>query len=342
MKMATVHQVAEWDALVAANPDGGNPLQGHAYGIAKNQHDWETRYIMAGKVAVLAQRREIPSLGGLWYLPKGPGVTTAAELRDVVQHLRQLDGFLVKMDPELLPRDVSPKQLKEMGLVHAPRDIQYNVNTVLVDLTPSEDAILASFKQKTRYNVRLATKKGVTCMPVELSDENIDIMYNLQAATQGRAGFFLRSKRYFADFWRAHVEQGSGQLFLASYEGKVLAGIFVTYVGTRALYKDGGSVREHSEVQAMAGLQWAVMSWLKARGVTVYDLHGAPPAARINDTSHPLHGLVRFKTGFNPEITEFIGTYDLSLSASKYRVWTSVGERLYAQYIMRVKKTLLY
>lgn len=342
IKPASTHQISEWDKLVAANPDGGNPLQGQAYGYVKGQHDWETQHFMAGSVAVLAQRRMVPRYGTLWYIPKGPGVSTLGELAEAVQHLRSLDGFMVKIDPELLPAQATPEQLAEIGLVRAPRDVQYNINTVVIDLQSSEEDILASFKQKTRYNVRLSAKKGVVCVPVELTEDNIDRMYELMGATQDRAGFFLRSKRYFADFWRAHVEARSGQLFFASYEGTILAGVFVMHVGDRALYKDGGSIRAHSDVQAMAGLQWEAMRWLKQHGVKYYDLHGCPPASRVDDPTHPLHGLARFKTGFNPHITEFIGTFDLPLNQKKYREWCKIGERLYAQYLLRIKKRLLY
>lgn len=152
----------------------------------------------------------------------------------------------------------------------------------------------------------------------------------------------MRSKRYFAEFYRLHVEAGHGQLFFASYEGKVLAGVFATYAGERALYKDGGSIREHSELQAMYGLQWEVMRWLKQHGVTSYDLDGVPPAARINDPTHHFAGLARFKTGFNPEVTEFAGTFDLVLNRTRYNLWTTVGERAYRRYLMRAKGEWIY
>ena len=75
-------------------------------------------------------------------------------------------------------------------------------------------------------------------------------------------------------------------------------------------------------------MQWRIMQWLKAHGVTEYDLHGTPPADQIDNPKHPLAGLARFKTGFNAEVTEYAGTYDIALSSLSYRVWTRIGERI--------------
>jgi lipid II:glycine glycyltransferase (peptidoglycan interpeptide bridge formation enzyme) len=267
-------------------------------------------------------------------------VVSPEQLRDVVEANLDAPAFLIKMEPEIIQPELKLKSL--FGLVKAPRDIQYNTSTVIVDLKPNEDEILASLKQKTRYNVRLAEKKGVQVEAVEATETNFRKMYELMQATQKRAGFYLRDYAYFHDFWMRHAEAKRGQLFFASFEGKILAGDFVTYAGTKGLYKDGGSIREHSELQAPYLLQWEVIRWLKAQGVTEYDLHGTPPADQIDNPSHPLAGLARFKTGFNPVITEFVGVWDQPLDAAKYAKWNKYGERVAAGYARRVKKELFY
>jgi lipid II:glycine glycyltransferase (peptidoglycan interpeptide bridge formation enzyme) len=88
--------------------------------------------------------------------------------------------------------------------------------------------------------------------------------------------------------------------------------------------------------------QWEVMRWLKAHGVTKYDLHGMPPRDKLEDPSHPLAGLVRFKQGFNPEVTEFIGVYDWALKSKKYELWQKLGEKLAVKREMVFKKNLFY
>jgi lipid II:glycine glycyltransferase (peptidoglycan interpeptide bridge formation enzyme) len=344
MRPATPAELARWDDLIAANPDGGNVLQAKALGESKSRHGWEGRFFVVEALAVLVLVRQLPMLGELWYVPKGPGVIDLAGLKAFAKAARTLSPqpFMIKIDPEIPLGTVTPAQLGKLGFVPAGRNIQYNVSTVIIDLTPSEDEILASFKQKTRYNVRLAAKKGVVCEPVETTEETMATMFQLAKQTYERAGVYVRSRQYFTDFWRLHAEQGTGQMFFARYEGQILGAVFITHLGHKALYKDGASSRDHSDVQAMAGLQWEVMRWLKAHGVTEYDLHGVPPADRINDPTHPLAGLARFKTGFQPNVTQYIGTYDLPLDQAKYRMWRRFGERAALTYEFRVKKQLFY
>jgi len=344
MKPATPEQKADWNQLVADNPDGGNVLQAKAFGETKARHGWTVRYFSFGGAAVLVLERQIPGLGAFWYVPKGPGVTEQLGLQAFAEEVRKLprQPFVIRVDPEIITGVTQPSELAAYGYAVAPRDIQYNISTVVVDLRPSEETILASFKQKTRYNIRLAAKKGVQVETVPVNATSIDTMYRLWTETTQRSGIYLRSKQYYADFWQLHAEQEIGQLFFASLDGQVLAGAFVTHLGQKALYKDGGSVREHPGVQAPYALQWEIMRWLKTQGVAEYDLHGVPPAASLNDPAHPLAGLARFKTGFQPEVTEYIGTFDLPLHTARYALWRRIGERVAVAYEYRAHKRLFY
>jgi lipid II:glycine glycyltransferase (peptidoglycan interpeptide bridge formation enzyme) len=343
MKPASDKQIAQWDQLVGKNPDGGNVLQLKAFAATKARHGWVPQYFMLDKVAVMVLSRRVPQMGEFWYVPKGPGVSGPEGLKAFAERARLLSPqpYAIRIDPEIPLGDVTPQQLAKLGYLQT-RNIQYNTSTVIVDLKPTEEEILAGFKQKTRYNIRLALKKGVTVEAVPTDQQAIDKMYQLTQTMTQRANVYLRDKSYFADFWRLHADSGHGQMFFATYEGKVLAGAFVTFIGKKALYKDGGSVRDHAEVQAPYALQWGVMRWLKQQGITEYDLHGTPPAARIDDPVHPLAGLARFKTGFKKEVTEYIGTYDLPLNVGKFRLWRRVGERLAVAYEHRARGRLFY
>jgi lipid II:glycine glycyltransferase (peptidoglycan interpeptide bridge formation enzyme) len=314
-----------------------------AFGETKARHGWQVQYFRLDDLAVTVLSRRIPGLGELWYLPNGPGVTDLNGLKRFVEAAGQLPSppFVIKIDPEVPKRAISAAQLQKLGLLPV-RNLQYNVSTVVIDLRPAEDDILASFRQKTRYNVRLAARKGVTVAAVPTNRETMDTMYRLYATTTQRAGVYLRTKSYFTDYWQRYAESGHGQLFFASYQGQVLAGAFILFVGDTALYKDGGSVREHTEVQAPYALQWEIMRWLKAHDIKGYDMHGVPPPDRIDDPTHPMAGLARFKTGFQSEVTEFIGTYDLPLNAAKYARWVRYGQRLAVAFEYRVRRRLFY
>ncbi len=346
MRAATPVELGRWDELVAANPDGGQILQTRAWGEFKRAHRWAPRYLLSEdgpQVAVLVLRHNVPGLGELGYVPKGPGIASLEQLGPVLEGLRRNAGsaFAMKLEPEIEESDAAASALRDLGLEKSRHDVQISRATIIVDLRPDEDTLLASFKPKSRYNIRLAQRHGVNVAAVPLDGSSIDTMYALMASTRDRAGFTLRTKAYFSSYWRLHAAAGQGQLFFASLEGEVLAGVFATFLGHRAWYKDGGSTKEHAAVMAPHLLQWEVMRWLRARGVDAYDLVAVPPAAQLH-TQHPLYGLYRFKSGFSDHITEYVGTWDLPIRRRRYAAWNSFAERAAHQWAYRVRRDLLY
>jgi len=370
MRRLSGDELSGWDERVLANPDGGNVLQLRAFGEFKRAHGWRPEYVLhevadaAGGVgaadaaapggrrelAVLYLVRRAPLFGELWYAPKGPGVASAAQLGSVLADFSAPGAFLLKVESELAAGgdtgtagDGVERELAALGLRKAAFDLQMNRSTVIVDLRPSEDDIIDSFKQKTRYNIRLAERKGVTVEAVELTPANEAKMLELMRATQARGGFFMRDDAYVTGLWREYAAAGQGQLFFASFEGQVLAGAFVLHAGAKGLYKDGGSVREHTDLQPPYALHWFIMRWLKQRGVTEYDLHGTPSAELADDPKHPLAGLAKFKTGFNPDsVIDYVGVYDLPLKPLRYKLWRSFGERLVTKYFVKIRRQLFY
>jgi lipid II:glycine glycyltransferase (peptidoglycan interpeptide bridge formation enzyme) len=346
MRTATPNELGRWDELVAANPDGGQILQTRAWGEFKRAHRWSPTYLLSEtgpRVAVLELRHAVPGLGTLGYVPKGPGVVGIEQLPGVLEGLRATAGsaFAIKVEPEIEQSDAATAALNDMGLEKSRHDVQISRATIIVDLRPDEDAMLASFKPKCRYNIRLAQRRGVVVEPVALDEASIDAMYSLMTSTRDRAGFTLRSKEYFSGYWRLHAAAGQGQLFFASLDGEVLAGVFATYVGKKAWYKDGGSTKEHAAVMAPHLLQWEVIRWLRSRGIEAYDLVAVPPARDLNP-SHPLYGLYRFKSGFSERITEYVGTWDLPIRRTRYAAWDRIAERAAHQWSYRVRHDLLY
>jgi lipid II:glycine glycyltransferase (peptidoglycan interpeptide bridge formation enzyme) len=346
MREATAYELTGWDELVLRNPDGGQILQTRAWGEFKRRHGWLPMYLVGdlagGRVAMLALRRRVPGVGELWYVPKGPGVADVEQLAGLVEQLRsQPRVFAVKVEPEIEDSPSATTALTRMGLTKSRRDVQITRATIIVDIGAGDDDLLASFKPKTRYNIRLAARRGVIVEPVPANDANVDAMYALMAATRDRAGFTLRPKAYFRGYWQLQEAAGQGQLFFARLGGEVLAGLYATFLGTKAWYKDGGSSKEHAGVMAPHLLQWEVMRWLRARGVTSYDLVAVPPRAKLRE-DHPLFGLYRFKSGFNDRITEFVGTWDLVSDARRFALWERAIERVAQQWTLRAHHDLLY
>jgi lipid II:glycine glycyltransferase (peptidoglycan interpeptide bridge formation enzyme) len=294
-------------------------------------------------VAALALQRSFAGFGRLLYIPKGPGVVTVEDLAELGAQLRAgvPSAFVVRVESEIEETDNSAEHLAAAGLVKSPADIQINRATVVVDLRPAAEDLLASFKAKTRYNIRLAERKEVVVQAVEASQTNLDLLYDMMAATRDRAGFYLRPRQYYQGYWRLLAERGQGQLFLASFAGQPLAAAFATFLGKKSWFKDGGSFRTEQQRMPSYLLQWEMMLLLKARGVESYDLVGVPPRDRMTP-DHSLFSLVQFKTGFSDAITQYIGTWDIPLQPATYRRWIRFGERLHAGIHRRLHHDLLW
>jgi lipid II:glycine glycyltransferase (peptidoglycan interpeptide bridge formation enzyme) len=345
LRPASADELDVWDDMVVGNPDGGHYLQTRAWAEAKSGWGWQPQYMVheapSGRVAVLFLCRPVPGLGTLWYAPKGPGVTAAAALRDLVPWARPPAGaFVVKVEPEVLA-DADLTEWRAAGLVKAPGDIQSNRATIVVDLRPDEDAVLASFKPKTRYNIRLAARRGVTVVEAAVDPAHARVLYRLLVQTNARVGIPVRRPDYFEDCWTRLGSRDQGRFFFAVHEGEVLAGAFISYLGRRGWYKDGGSSRRSSQLMAPYLLQWEVMRWLRGRGVEDYDLVAVPRPVELTP-NHPFAGLHRFKSGFNESVTEYVGVWDWPVRPRALTLWDRGGERVMRQWTARVHNDFFY
>ena len=346
MRAATPAEVRSWDALVAANPDGGQYLQTRAWGEVKSRWGWQPHHMVHdgadSEIAVLFLGRRFPGLGDLWYAPKGPGATSSASLLEIVPWQPAPRGaFAVKIEPEVTSGGDVVADLSGAGLVKSPGEIQSSRATIIVDLRPDEDRLLASFKPKTRYNIRLAARSGVIVVDAAPDSVHSNVLYRLLVQTNRRNGIETRRRDYFFDAWSTLAASDHGRCFFAVLHGEVLAGAFVTHLAGRGWYKDGGSTRRHHQLMAPYILQWEIMRWLRGRGVTSYDLVAVPRPSEMTP-EHPFAGLQRFKSGFNQHVTEYVGAWDWPVKPLGLRAWNAGGERLARQWSARIYRDFYY
>ena len=159
-------------------------------------------------------------------------------------------------------------------------------------------------KSKTRYNIRLAQRRGVTVAvagAAEAIGEPLAGWYRLYRSTAERHRITAHSAGYFATLFELAAAVAAPELFLLSahYRGELVGGIIVSVCGRMARYLYGASAPRQREAMANYALQWAALQLARARCCRVYDLYGIPPAA---DPEHPWFGLYRFKTGFGGDI----------------------------------------
>ena len=328
-RYATDEEIAKWNSLVLKNPDGGNVFSSHEYSEIKKLTNYTPKYIIANKVAVTVLEKTTAPLGVLWYLPKGPGVTSTKQLFDLLKVLKPLakkaGAFAIRVESEI--ERSSCATLERHGMKKAAPIIP-NPSTITIDISRELDEILTGLPQKGRHAIRRAERDGVTVKKVPVTEENTQLMYNLLAET-AEGQFGIRSYNYYKEFWKTFSKAGLGQLFFAYFEGQVVAGAYAMTFGKKSTYKDGASIRQRTAYGASHLLQWNVIEWAKSEGALVHDFCGSPPSDEIGNSDHPHYGVGLFKLSFSKDVSDFIGCYDYILSPIRYKAWTKLGERVH-------------
>jgi lipid II:glycine glycyltransferase (peptidoglycan interpeptide bridge formation enzyme) len=180
-------------------------------------------------------------------------------------------------------------------------------------------------KQKTRYNVRLASRKGVTVRQGAFSD--LDTLYRMYAETSVRDGFVIRQPDYYRTVWETFLDHGQAEVLIAEVDGSPVAAVIAFCFSGRAWFVYGMSRELHREKMPAYLLQWEAMQRLKGRGVRIYDLWGAPDNFTAAD---PLWGVYRFKQGLGGQVVRTIGAWDYPLRPGIYRIYTRFFPRFMA------------
>ena len=344
----SANSAVEWNAAIAGLP-GAHILQSWEWAQFKGMTGWQPLPQLwrdAGgnvKAAAMVLRRAAPGGLSVLYVPRGPLVdwSDAAWAERVIGDLQALAklqrAILIKMDPELIlgygvpgSPEEQPNLAGERVLQHmracgwrlSDEQIQFR-NTVWLDLTGGEDEWLARMKQKTRYNIRLAERKGVRVRAG--GPDDLPLLYRMYAETSVRDGFVIRGAEYYQTLWREFMERGLAEPLIAEVEGEPVAGIFLFYFANRAWYLYGMSREAHREKMPNYLLQWEAMRRAKSRGCTQYDLWGAPDVFEESDS---MWGVFRFKEGLGGRVVRTAGAWDYPARPLLYTLYTRVLPRL--------------
>jgi peptidoglycan pentaglycine glycine transferase (the first glycine) len=351
MRAVHVADAGTWDRALLALP---NPhvLQSWAWGEFKSRHGWRATRLLfeeRGETVAAASvlHRRLPRLPlSVLYVPRGPALdwTDAGLAGRVLAELERLArrrrALFVKVDPDVYhPGGVPPfsphpanapqvaRLLAARGWLASPEQIQFR-NTVLLDLTRSEEELLAAMKPKTRYNVRLAMRRGVQVRRGAPAD--LDLFYQLYAETAARDGFPIRPLDYYRDAWGSFLQgaaSAAAHLLLAEFQGQAVAGLVLFTFGPVAWYLYGASSNRHRKHMPNQLLQWEAIRCARAAGCTLYDLWGAPDQL---DESDPMWGVYRFKLGLGGELARGLGAWDFPASRPGYRLYMEIIPRYLA------------
>lgn len=345
---------AAWEAALAALPNA-HALQSWTWGQFKSRWGWEAMPMtmtIAGKhweprAAALVLKRRIPrSPFCVLYVPKGPALDyhDVALRRRVFGQLEKIAhrerAIFIKIDPEVIrgwgTEDVrvSPlgaaviRDLISRSWIPSDEQIQFR-NTVELPLEGTEEQLLAAMKQKTRYNIRLAERKGVVVRPGTPAD--FPTIVGMYQATAARDGFTVRPADYYLDGWVTLYEAGMAKPLVAEVDGRPVAAVILVRFGDRVIYMYGASSNEARDHMPNYLLQWEAIRWAREQGCRVYDFWGAPDKFAEGDR---MWGVWRFKAGFNGQVARFIGAWDYPVRPILYRLYTQAIPR-YLNYLRR-------
>lgn len=328
---------AEWRQLLLALPSP-HLLQSWTWGELKESFGWRAARMgwtaESGNPVAAAQLLVRTRAGGLKlaYCPKGPTLDWSQAdrrlevLSGLLDEARRRGAFMLKIDPEV-PYEAGPgheveRELRAAGWRRSQDKVQFR-NTLVLDLRLEEEALLANMKQKWRYNVRLAGRKGVRVRRGGLED--LDLLYRMYAETARRDGFVIRTRQYYHQAWRSFTEQSLAQPLIAEVDGQPVAGQVIYRYGKTAWYLYGMSTNLHREKMPNHLLHWEAIRWAKGQGCETYDFVGAPEELNEED---PMWGVYRFKLGFGGRFVETVGEWDYPIRPQVYRVYQRVWPRI--------------
>lgn len=313
----TLENGMELDHFVRSHPRG-HYMQTTAYGRFRWDYDWCAIVLRdsEGKItASIALHSRRSRLAGkrLFYAPRGPVFTTVEQFRQIIltarEYCREHNGYLLRIDPPVSADNQPLRQeaerlgfcfdLRNDYTTYQPKGVY---QTRLAGLT--EEELLGRFHPKTRYNIRLAVRRGVTVREGTLKD--LPVFCAMMEETGKRDGFHCRSESFYGDFLSAMG--GNARLLLAEKEGQVLAGAIEVILGKKAWYSYGCSFSRGREHMPNYLLQWEMIRYALQRGCAVYDFRGVE-GAPVPENPH--FGLHRFKQGFDGKFVEYMGQMDL-------------------------------
>lgn len=247
------------------------------------------------------------------YLPKG-------NLPDefIIENLKKIgeenNCLFIKLEPNVETSEEIVRTMEDLELVLS-KKAMFTKYTFQLDLTRSEEELLRQMKEKTRYNTRLAERKGV----VVKEEGNFEDYYSLMRETTGRNKFFAHNEEYHRKMWEIMNGCGMGHLLIARYQGVALTA-WVLFVFNNVLYYPyGASSSEYRELMASNLMMWEAIKFGKKNNCKMFDMWGS--LGPNPDPKDEWYGFHRFKEGYNPRLVEFVGSFDLVLNKRLYPLY---------------------
>jgi lipid II:glycine glycyltransferase (peptidoglycan interpeptide bridge formation enzyme) len=276
---------------------------------------------------------ELPVVGSYFYVPKGPILkkqearSNKQEMKTLIDSAKKEKAGWIRVEPENNEVLKLIKNNTKNKIIKSPHDMQPK-ETLIMDISKSEEELLKEMKSKTRYNIRLAKKKEVRIKKQEVNGEYIQDFLRLNKIMSDRQGIATHEDEYYRKMFEL-IPGDILKLYVAEYQDKIIAANIVAFYDDTAHYLHGASDDKYRNVMATYLLQWRQIQDAKKTGCTKYDFCGV----KVKDKNgRSWEGITRFKLGFSPKIktVEFPGSYDIVLNPVRYGIYRSL------QFIKRI------
>jgi hypothetical protein len=243
------------------------------------------------------------------YLPKGRMVRQE-DLGSLRDEAYKVGAIGIRMEPD---QEMSNIQYPISNQLKRGRPF-FTDKTFYLDLTKSEEQLLADMHPKARYNIKLAQKRGVV-VEEDNSDAAFERYWELMEETTHRQKFYAHDKKYHQNMWRL-LKEKIAHLFVAKYRDEIVTAWIVWKYGDKLYYPYGASTDKYKEVMAPSLMLWETAKWGRQNGCKIYDLWVADEGK----------GFTRFKQQFGPRLVQFVGTYDLIVQPLPYWIFRLLEE----------------
>lgn len=263
-------------------------------------------------------------------------------LSEITNIAKKENAIFVKFEPNVAHKsydnfgvetNISPKP-QFSHLKKSPKNAFYPF-TYIVDLTKTENQILESMHPKTRYNIRVANRYGVE-IKEQTDDQGFETYLKLLFDTTKRQGFYLHSEKYHRDLWKKLKGTGMIHIMLASYQNQTLSAFMIFNIKDKLFYPYGASLDTYRQVMAPTLLMWEVIKLGQKLKCKTFDMWGClGPRAKENENGYGFH---RFKQGYGGQLIEYVGTYDLVINPTLYKLYNSVDKMRWK--VLRLKASI--
>ncbi len=291
------------------NKHSNHPLQTWEWGEFRRQWGNNVVRFPFGQITI----HKVPLLPyKIGVFVKGPK-PDKNQLNYLKEYARKNKIFFIKLEPNFVPKNEKQKEelikmLQKEGCKKGRR--LFTPQTFWIDLTKSEEELIKSFSQKTRYNIRLSERKGV-----EVKEDNSGRAFSkyldLTFQTAKRQGFYAHTKKYHQLMWNILKPSGIAHLFTASYREEILTTWILFTWKDFLYYPYGASSNKYRNLMANNLIMWEAIKYGKKLNLKTFDLWGKEEGK----------GFTKFKEGYNPKVVNFIGTWDLVINKPIYYIY---------------------